>query len=105
MGTTADKLNYLIETKKAIKQAIIQMGVAVDDNTSFRDYANKILEISADTTADAGDILLDKTAYTKGAKVTGTYNVVVEDIPEVGGTITESTTLADEILGDDILGE
>ena len=46
MGTTADKLKYLTETKQAIKNAIIEMGVEIDDNTPFREYANKILEIT-----------------------------------------------------------
>lgn len=108
MGTTADKLSYLIETKNAIRDAITSMGVTIDDNTPFRDYASKILEISSDATATANDILLDKTAYSQGEKLTGTYNVMTEDIPEVGGTIEETSDLADNILGetaDDILGE
>lgn len=100
MGTTADKLNYLIETKNAIKEAIISMGVTIDDSTPFRDYASKILEISSDTTAVASDILLNKTAYSQGEKITGTYNVMTEDIPEVGGTIEETINLADDILGE-----
>ena len=41
-NTTADKLNYLSETKDAIKQAIVDKGVTVDDSTTFREYADKI---------------------------------------------------------------
>ena len=41
-NTTADKLNYLSETKDAIKQAIVGKGVTVDDSTTFREYADKI---------------------------------------------------------------
>ena len=45
MGTTAEKLTYLNETKTAIKNAIIAKGVSVTDNDSFRSYANKIASI------------------------------------------------------------
>lgn len=46
MGTSADKLNRLIQTKAEIKNAIIEKGVEVDSSTPFKDYANKIKEIS-----------------------------------------------------------
>lgn len=46
MGTTADKLEYLQGTKAAIKQAIVNKGVAVPDGTTFRAYAEKIADIS-----------------------------------------------------------
>lgn len=42
MGSIADKLTYLQETKTAIKNAIIAKGVTVDDTDTFRSYANKI---------------------------------------------------------------
>ena len=45
MGTTADKLNKLLETKQAIKQAIINKGVEVADDTVFADYPSKISSI------------------------------------------------------------
>ena len=45
MGTTADKLAYLRVTKEAIKQAIEAKKVSVPDDTAFREYADKILEI------------------------------------------------------------
>ena len=47
MGTTADKLNKLLETKQAIKQAIIDKGVDVSDNTVFADYPSKINSIES----------------------------------------------------------
>lgn len=47
MGTTTDKLNYLIETKQAIKSALIDKGVEVSDNDTFRSYAEKISNISS----------------------------------------------------------
>lgn len=43
--STADKLNKLLETKQAIKQAIINKGVEVADDTKFADYPSKINSI------------------------------------------------------------
>ncbi len=42
---TADKLDYLLETKNQIKQAIKGKGVGVEDTDSFRSYASKIGQI------------------------------------------------------------
>lgn len=52
MGTIVDKLNYLNDTKQAIKQAIIDKGVSVADTDTFRSYVNKILSIQSGTTPD-----------------------------------------------------
>lgn len=40
-----DKLDYLLETKNQIKEAIKEKGVEVEDNISFRNYANKIRQL------------------------------------------------------------
>ena len=45
MNTTADKLNYLTETKNAIKTAITAKGGTVNDAMPFREYANAIMGI------------------------------------------------------------
>lgn len=42
MGTTAEKLQKLLNTKSAIKQAIINKGIAVSDTDTFASYAEKI---------------------------------------------------------------
>jgi surface protein len=47
MGTIADKLTYLQGTKSAIKAAIEDKGVTVPTGTTFRDYADKIGEITS----------------------------------------------------------
>ena len=44
---TSDKLNYLIGTKNAIKEAIVEKGVDVSNSDAFRSYAEKIKSISA----------------------------------------------------------
>ena len=47
MGTLADKLQYLKDTKDAIMNAIIEKGVAITSSDTFRSYADKISSISA----------------------------------------------------------
>lgn len=47
MGTTAEKLNYLMDTKTAIKNALVAKGVSVADSDTFRSYADKIGEIQS----------------------------------------------------------
>lgn len=45
MGTTAEKLQYLNETKGMIKTAIKDKGVEIADTDTFRSYVDKIGEI------------------------------------------------------------
>lgn len=45
MSSITDKVNYLKETKTAIKNAIINKGVNISDTDSFRSYAEKITAI------------------------------------------------------------
>lgn len=72
MGTVADKLNLLLNTKSSIRDAIAAMGQSVAAAVPFSDYAAKIRAISSDATATAADILSGKAAYSGGKKVTGT---------------------------------
>lgn len=57
MGTTAEKFNYLNETKGLIKEAIKRKGVTVEDTDTFRSYADKIDNI--DTGANLNDYFTD----------------------------------------------
>lgn len=53
MGTTADKLNYLANTKNLIKNAIVNKGQTINSGDSFRSFASKIENIQ--TGADLND--------------------------------------------------
>lgn len=58
MGTVADKLSYLNDTKTAIKEAIVAKGVEVADTDTFRSYATKIESIK---TGAASGVALEST--------------------------------------------
>lgn len=47
MGSVVDKLNYLKETKTAIRNALVEKGVEVADSDTFRSYAQKVTDIPA----------------------------------------------------------
>ena len=51
----AEKLNYLLETKNQIKNAIVEKGVSVSDTDSFRSYANKIAQIKSNGGSSGSD--------------------------------------------------
>ena len=42
MGSITDKIEYLKETKRLLKELIIKNGGSVDDNTPFREYVTII---------------------------------------------------------------
>ena len=82
MGTTADKLNKLLETKANIKQAIIDKGVDIPDDTKFADYPSKIGMIIAD--GDAGDLYYYKDLYnlrtSNGTSMRGLFSYAAGDL-------------------------
>lgn len=94
MGTTAQKLAYLSDTKAVIKQAIVSKGIAVPDGTTFREYAKKISsihDVSSLPTQDAKTVIpttseqiaVASGTYTTGdVKVAGDANLVPENIAE-----------------------
>ena len=56
MSTTTDKLNYLDNTKTAIREAIVNKGVPVTETDTFRSYAEKINSISTSNNYPTGKL-------------------------------------------------
>ena len=79
MGTLADKLSYVNETKQQIKSAIVNKGVAVADTDTFRSYANKIASIVVSKTQTKNVTLTSASAttITPDSSYTGLDKVVV----------------------------
>lgn len=109
MGTTADKLAYLNDTKTAIKNAIGAKGVAVPDGTTFRAYADKIADIidvpDLSNPGSASDLRSGKQlAGADGSIVTGTLPEVEQATPSIsvssGGLITATAVQVGGIVAD-----
>lgn len=75
MGTLADKLQYLKNTKDAIMNAIIEKGVEITSSDTFRSYANKIREISG-----GGGITPEIGKYPKHEDYKSGYIIVGSDV-------------------------
>ena len=76
MGTTADKLNYLSNTKNLIKNAIVNKGQTVNSGDSFRSFASKIENISSGV--DLNDYFITN-ATSSGGLSLGAF---IKNIPE-----------------------
>ena len=55
MGTTADKLNAILNTKEAIKQAIRDKGVYIGDHDAFAEYPDAIRSIETSSSEGGSD--------------------------------------------------
>ena len=69
MGTLADKLQYLKDTKDAIMNAIIEKGVEITSSDTFRSYADKIKGI----VTGGGDGIICNINY-------GGYTAIIDNV-------------------------
>lgn len=102
--TIEKKLAYLDETKQMIGNALITKGQIINNETPFRDYVQKVLDIQTgydtrDATAVASEVLKGKTFYNAQGKVEGTL------VPKTGevkkfATIKEMQSDANAQEGD-----
>lgn len=88
------KLNYLNETKQEIKRSLKAKGQPVNDNTTFREYANLVNNITTGTDTDdadatPNDIISPKTAYVNNEKITGSIIPTYIDITSIEVNSTE----------------
>lgn len=62
MGTTAEKLQAIIDSKEAIRQAIVDKGVSCDNTVPLDEYATKIGDISGGggSNVEFGDIQITR---------------------------------------------
>lgn len=72
----SEKLDYLLDTKQAIKQAIIDKGQEVADTDTFRSYAEKIEAI------EAGGAGLEYNIEQVLNEETGAYELRITDNPD-----------------------
>lgn len=76
MGTLKQKIQAALDTKEAIKNAIIAKGQPITDDTKYADYPTAIEAIESGVNTDDGNItsgsVLDgKIGYAKGKKIVG----------------------------------
>lgn len=64
MGTTAEKLTKLLDTKAAIKAALVEKGQAVSDSDTFASYPGKIRSIKTDPTLQSKTVTPSTSAQT-----------------------------------------
>ena len=93
MATLVEKLSHLAQTKQEIKNAIIEKGIVIAPEDTYRSYADKIRQIPS------GDI------YIEGAKYGISANTILGAVED--GVLTGSAPYFTDMYFDDfhIIGE
>ena len=86
MGTINEKISYLNETKQNLKEAINNLGGEIDNETTFREYAEELQDIYDN---------LPKTSYVEGSNISISNSlkgkVSYEDNKVVKGNTSQNT--------------
>lgn len=87
MGTTADKLNKIIDSKEDIRIAINEMGVAVNTSVPLSDYGDKVREISSGLPTQEKTVAITQN---------GNYNI----LPDEGFSLSKAvaSVFVEEVL-------
>ena len=97
-----DNLNYLAETKRQIKEILIDKGQEVSDDDTFRSYVDKIDSIGNDATATANEVAQGYTIYKDGKLIEGNIEIInsiyqtasqIKDYTDITGHVYFSTYL------------
>ena len=89
MGAISEKLVYLNGTKQAIKQAINEDFEVIDNNTTFREYAD---EISSNNAKYKGLIPKETTNATNTLDISNSSGLDKALVTQYGNTYQETTT-------------
>lgn len=89
MGTISEKLTYLNGTKQAIKQAINEDFEVIDNNTTFREYAD---EISSNNAKYKDLIPKETTNATNTLDISNSAGLDKALVTQYGNTYQETTT-------------
>lgn len=76
--STQDKLNYLLETKNQIKNAITEKGVEISDTDTFRSYADKINSMSSGSANIEEYLHLNSNSFMENSYL---FNRMIKKIP------------------------
>jgi hypothetical protein len=74
--TVEEKLDYLLETKALIRNAIISKGQTITDDTPFRDYVNLILAIKTSEDLETQLNAQDAVIAQQQARITELENII-----------------------------
>ena len=94
MGTLVEKINYLKETKTAIKNAIVSKGVSVSDTDTFRSYAGKIGEIQSGSSGSGSE----NNAFIDLSKYTGSHMYKLISSIDLRSFVTSNVTRMDSMF-------